>query len=156
MSSERNDHGWPPPDDRDSNSNQDDLDGHDQHRPDGDEHAKSHEADIKDAKKVLSRVRREMPYRKALWGFRLYYIGVLSSVGVLLVSCFNASEAPTVIVPIVLPIGVVGYLYGYLQLRLELREFLAASTTRVWHSRRDRKNLWQTAIFRDSFMGRLR
>lgn len=113
----------------------------------------SYEDDMKDAKRTLERVRRESSYHRALWGFRLYYIGVLSSMGSLLVSCFGNSEAPMAVVPIALPLGVVGYLFGYLQLRVELRDYMEATTSKVWHARRDRKNLWQAAILRDAFMG---
>ena len=138
---DRNERGWPPSDEDGQSS-----------RSGGDP---SYEDDIKDAKRTLERVRRERPYHRALWGFRLYYIGVLSSMGSLLVSCFGNSDAPMVVVPIALPLGVAGYIFGYLQLRVELRDYMAATTSKVWHARRDRKNLWQAAIFRDAFMGRV-
>ena len=132
-------------------------------RPDDDEdaddleeHFRAHERDLDDARRTLDRVRRGMPYRRALWGFRAYYIGVLASVGSLIVSCFDSAEAPMLVVPIGLPVGILGYAFGHFQVREELRDFLAAAEPTVWHSRRDRKNLWQSAVFRDSFMGRLR
>jgi hypothetical protein len=134
----------------------DEPDGRDPHEREFDAHVNEHNRDMNDARDTLEQVRRELPYRKALWGFRLYYIGILSSVGSLLVSCFDDSEAPMAVVPIGLPLGIAGYVYGYYQLRNQLRAYLAAASDQIWHSRRDRKNLWQTAIFRDSFMGRLR
>lgn len=118
-------------------------------------HRRAYEKDMAAARETLERVRMEMPFRKALWGFRVYYIGVFSSIGSLLVSCFDGSQSPMLVIPVMLPPGVAGYVYGYLQLRDELRDFLAAASTEVWHARRDRKNLWQLAILRDSFMGRL-
>lgn len=123
---------------------------------DFEEHAQAHDKDMKDARETLDRVRREMPFRKALWGYRLYYIGVFASAGSLLVNCFDSGNSPMVVVPIALPLGVVGYIYGYIQLRTELLAYMADASPRIWHSRRDRKNLWQSAIFRDAFMGRLR
>ncbi|MGH8880022.1 MAG: hypothetical protein ACRD0P_22165 [Stackebrandtia sp.] len=120
------------------------------------EHRKAVDADLSNANETLERVRREMPFRKALWGYRLYYVGILSSVGSLLASCFGENNAPMVVIPVALPLGLLGYLYGNLQLRSEYRAYITAASPEVWHSRRDRKNLWQSAIFRDAFMGRLR
>ncbi|WP_415648410.1 hypothetical protein [Stackebrandtia soli] len=122
---------------------------------DPDEHRRRFEADIAAAKEVLDRVRMEMPFRKALWAYRLYYIGMLSCVGSLLVSCFDGSESPMVVVPVMLPLGVLGYLYGRFQLRHEFGPFLDGADPELWHARRDRKHMWQLAILRDSFMGRL-
>ena len=137
----------------------DDDDTH--HDPDRDEqapadHRRDVDADLSNANETLDRVRCEMPYRKALWGYRLYYIGILSSMGSLLAGCFGENNAPMAVIPVALPLGLLGYLYGNLKLRAEYRSFMRAASPDVWHSRRDRKNLWQAAIFRDAFMGRLR
>ncbi|HZE41767.1 MAG TPA: hypothetical protein VE172_23455 [Stackebrandtia sp.] len=135
------DHGDLPPDDNGGDDN---------------DHTDASRRDMLAARETLDRVRREMPFRKALWGFRLYYIGVLSSVGAALVTCFGGPDAAIVVIPVGLPLGVAGYLYGYLLLKSELRAFMADASSEVWHSRRDRKNVWQLSILRDSFMGRLR
>ncbi|ADD43461.1 hypothetical protein Snas_3805 [Stackebrandtia nassauensis DSM 44728] len=119
-------------------------------------HRAAVEADLSKANETLDRVRREMPYRKALWGYRLYYIGILSSVGSLIAGCVGENSAPMVVIPIALPLGILGYVYGYFQLRREYHAYMSAASAEVWHSRRDRKNLWQSSIFRDAFMGRLR
>ncbi|MGH8791362.1 MAG: hypothetical protein ACRDXX_01780 [Stackebrandtia sp.] len=119
-------------------------------------HRRAHQDDLADAKETLERVRREMPYRKALWGFRLHYIGLFSSLGSLLLSCVDESDGPMYVIPIALPLGIAGYVYGLMRVRDELRAYMAAANPEVWHSRRDRKNEWQSAVFRDAFMGRLR
>ncbi|HIW62729.1 MAG TPA: hypothetical protein H9881_09755 [Candidatus Stackebrandtia excrementipullorum] len=110
---------------------------------------------MRQAKETLERVRREMPFRRSLWGYRLYYIAMFSSLGTIIVGCFDALESAMLIVPIALPFALVGYLYGYMQNRKEYRAFLDAASPEVWHSRRDRKNQWQAAVLRDAFMGRL-
>lgn len=96
-----------------------------------------------------------MPFRRSLWGFRLYYTAMFSSLGTILVGCFDGLESALVVVPVALPFALAGYLYGYFQNRDEYRRFLEAATPDVWHARRDRKNQWQAAVLRDSFMGRL-
>ncbi|MFD0559191.1 hypothetical protein FB566_5154 [Stackebrandtia endophytica] len=125
--------------------------GHDSHE----DHRQESQRDLTAAKETLDRVRREVPFRRALWGFRLYYIAMFSSLGTIIVGCFDGLDSAMLIVPIALPFALIGYLYGYMQNRNEYREFLAAASTKVWHARRDRKNQWQAAILRDAFMGRL-
>lgn len=135
-------------------------DGNQPPEPDDEQAHADHRAavadDMSNANETLDRVRREMPYRKALWGYRLYYIGLLSSVGSLIAGCFGGNSAPMVVIPVALPLGILGYVYGNVQLRREYRAYMGEASTQVWHSRRDRKNLWQSCVFRDSFMGRLR
>lgn len=121
-----------------------------------DEHRRAHRRDLEEARRELDALRRDLPFRRALWGYRLYYIGVFSAFGSLLLGCFDDFGSSMLVVPIGLVAGMIGNLYGYLQVRRPLTAYLSNATSQVWHARRDRKSLWQAAMFRDAFMGRLR
>lgn len=132
--------------------------------PDGDKGAgdggedwalrQARKTDVADAKETVDRVRREGRFHKALWGYRVYYTGLFSCLGSLIVAIFDGAGGPMAVVPVAFPVAIAGQVYGIMQLRAEFREYMAAANSEVPHSRRDRRNLWQSAILRDTFMGR--
>ncbi|QSB03996.1 hypothetical protein [Natronoglycomyces albus] len=102
----------------------------------------------------LESVRASERYGKAIWGYRIYYTGMIAALGLLVVSCATANAPSSALAITALVVGLVGMAYGSAKLRADYRRYMEDVKVDDFAELRLRRAKWQQALIRDAFMGR--
>lgn len=102
----------------------------------------------------LESVRSSERYGQAIWGYRTYYTGMITALGLLIVACISENAPSSILALVALFVGLGGMAYGAQKLRPDYRRFIAEVEEGDVKELRLRRAKWQQMIMRDSFLGR--